>query len=180
MAEDKQKDNLKGGYKITIDGNLLPTAPSTINYSVPGRNETVYLADDTPFTIPHLPGPREIDFEFLLPPVYDNVDEKNGNGKRTAYQHQDGMVNAGKWITELDRILKEQKPIKMEIKRGYTFSNEHKCYLTEYSYREEAEKQDWWTVSVKFVEYHEQKNQELEALDEHGLILTKNARGWNR
>ena len=54
-------------YRFYIDGILLPYAPPTMKWSIPGRNETIDLADGTQFPVKFPPGLTEFSFDFELP-----------------------------------------------------------------------------------------------------------------
>ncbi len=54
-------------YKFYIDGMLLPIAPPTLEWAIPGRNTTLDLADGTQFPVKLMPGITTFTFEFEIP-----------------------------------------------------------------------------------------------------------------
>lgn len=54
-------------YRFYIDGLLLPIAPPSLKWEIPGRNDTIDLADGTQFPVKLPPGITTFSFDFELP-----------------------------------------------------------------------------------------------------------------
>lgn len=160
-----------GMYVFYLGDLALPITPSSLTISNQDRTETVFLANDEPFTIPHKDGPQTFSFEFRMP----------ADGTVYPFMFDDATLDFIDSTDYLWNLKQAQKPIHFIVdRRNVGPTLDETVLLTDYSYTEDAEKGDDFIFQVKLINFHGQTNQELEALDTHGLILTKNARGWNR
>lgn len=161
----------KKAYTFVIGNCVVPWTPSSATVKNSDNTEIVSLANDTYVTIPHRDSPQSFSFEFRMP----------ADGSTYPYMLGEGSTYPKAWSDYLWLLKALKRTTTLSIWRtGNVFSMVEPVILTDFSYTEDAEKGDDFTFSVSFVTLHEQQNQELSALDTHGLILTKNARGWNR
>lgn len=157
-------------YRFFIGDYGLPWTPSSITISNEDRTEVVYLADDRPFTIPHYDGPQTFSFDFTITLEPESI----------SWILPDSVLTFKEWTDYLWTIKQNKEPIRLKlIRTGDLPDMDEPVILKEYSYVEDAEKNNDFTFSVSFINWHGQQNQEIDALEEHGLILTQNARGWN-
>lgn len=165
---DKEPDQ---AYIFHIGDLTVPWTPSSVTISNQDRTETVYLANDEPFTIQHKDGPQQFTFEFRV----------TANSKKLPFMNENAEYKPKAWTDYVWELKNKKVVTRLVIERyGDRPTMDEPVILTNYSYTEDAEKDNDFIFNVTFINYHGQENQETEALEEHGLILTKNARGWNR
>lgn len=155
-------------HEFYFDGIRLPQTPSKFTISNEDKTETFTMSNGDPFTLLRKDGVKTLEFEFKLT---DRV---------YPYQWHTEDVQHSKdyWNRHFETRKRDQQPIDVCILRveyDYYFCP---CVLTDYSFTEDAEDHDDWTVSVKFMEYHPQNNQELDTTIQHHLTRNRINAGW--
>lgn len=153
---------------------LVPQTPKDVTYTGSDNTEVVTLANDLPFTIPHIDNPLTISFEFTVS-IKEYYFTNEGSDR-----HQDV------WMDYLQQLKWERKPVELMIvknedkgdKYDVAYSFNFNVILTDWSVKEDAEKDDDMIINVTFMDYYGQTNQELSETVQHHLINARRARGW--
>jgi nucleoid-associated protein YgaU len=132
-------------YKFYIDGMLLPTAPPTLTWEFPGRNETIDLADGTQYPVKFPPGLTTFSFDFELP--------------HRQYAYANKFVPPEYYLARLEALALSMSDFYFTVTRNVyssnhpyhglqMFSTNMLVHINEYSVKEDANNSSDLTVSI--------------------------------
>ena len=157
------QEDLSHTHEFYFDGVRLPQTPSKFTIKNTDNTEVMMMNDEEPFTLLHKDGVFQLDFEFKLT---DRV---------LPYQwHTDDVQHSKDYWYRLFYTRKMQKePIEVCILRLEYDHYFCPCIVQDYSFTEDAEDNNDWTVSVSMIEYHPQRNQEIDTEITHHLTQNR-------
>jgi LysM repeat protein len=133
-------------YKFYIDGLLLPVAPGNLTWTIPGRNETINLADGTEFPVKLPPGLTSFEFKFELP--------------HRQYGYANKFVLPEYFLARIEALFIGMTDFYFTVTRNtyggihpyaglQSFSTNMLVHIEEYSVEEDADNASDLTVTIK-------------------------------
>lgn len=155
-------------HEFYLDGIRLPQTPSKFTIKNTDKTEIIDLSSGDVFTLLKKDGAKTIEFEFKC------------SDRVQPYQWHTSDTKHSKdyWNRLFETRKMTQEPIDVCVLRIEYDHYFCPCVLTDYTFTEDAEDNDDWTVSVTFKEYHGQNNQELDATITHHLTKNRVNAGW--
>lgn len=161
---------LQGAYKFYLDGKILPQTPEKLTVEYPDNTEEIRLANGENFTIPRRDSPIKFSFEFDL--TSDYYEYYQWYGDTGVYQDHKQWAN---WLWE---IKHDKRPVSFFVDRGDLYPIIQTVIVGDWSWVEDATRNDDYRVSITLIQYFPQTNIETNEDIQHHLVRNKNARGW--
>lgn len=158
--------SLAQAHKFYINDVQLPQTPSKITISNQDKTEVFTNANGRPVTIPKPDGPQTYEFEFEI------------THQAYPFTFSEVLKNFKYYTDLLWNIKNNQEPCTLTITRYNGIHYKENVLLTDYNWVEDSANDNDVTISVKFINFWEWGNQELQEGIGHHLIRVKNARGW--
>ena len=161
-------ENMAHVHEFYFDGVRLPQTPSKFSIKNTDNTEIITMNNGYPFTLLRKDGVFQLDFEFKLT---DRV-------MPYQWKTDDTQHSKDYWYRLFYTRKMQMEPITVCILRLEYDSYYCPCIVKDYSFTEDAEDHDDWTVSVSLIEYWPQTNQEIDTTINHHLTQNRINAGW--
>lgn len=132
-------------YRFYLDGVLLPIAPPSMKWEIPGRNSSIELADGTEFPVKFPPGITKFSFTFELP--------------HRQYAYADTFIPPEYYLARIESLFANMTDFYFTVTRNMyeghhpyaglqRFSTNMLVHIDEYTVNEDAENASDLTIDI--------------------------------